>query len=294
MGMDLRRFASPNARLPVLALLVGVAVVGLSARPPEAPAGARPETPAPVGTSFTVLIALAVPAAVLVVIAAARYRRRATHLPPVADRRTTRQPYRWAAALALLVLLTATVAGSVLAARLSRPAPEPASATPAPTPAPPAADPPPAAPESYAWLLIAGSALLTLMIIAAIVHFRATAEDPGPTPPPVPTLAEAVHRALTAVIHPAADPKAAIIGCYAAMESALTAVPAAAPHAADSPSEVLDRAATLGAIHSPGAWRLVELFDEARFSPHPMTEHDRTDAAAALRVILADLEGARR
>jgi len=73
----------------------------------------------------------------------------------------------------------------------------------------------------------------------------------------------------------------------------VTTVPAATPHAADSPTEVLDRAVSAGTIRSPGAWRLVELFDEARFSPHPMTEANRAQAANALKRILDELRGRR-
>lgn len=286
--MSLRRFLSPNARLPVLALLVGVAVIGLAARPADAPAEVPTRTPDPGGTSlaFAILIAVAIPAAVLVMIAAVRYRRRPAPRPPV-ERRAGRQPRRWVAALALLGLLSATVAGSALAARLSRPDPPPAQPRPSTTPASSVTG----APEDLAWLLVAASTLLTLLIVAAIAHVRSTAEEPAPKPPPPPTLAEAVHRALAAVSRPGDDPRTAIIRSYAAMENALTTVPAAAPHAADSPSEVLHRAAALGAIRSPGAWRLVELFDEARFSPHPMTEPDRLDAVAAIRLIMADVEG---
>ncbi|HEV8561685.1 MAG TPA: DUF4129 domain-containing protein [Actinophytocola sp.] len=287
--MSLRRFVSPYARLPVLALLVGVTVIGLATHPADAPAEAPARTPDPGHTSlpFAILLALAIPATVLLTIAAVRYRRRPAPRPPVQRRAGRQPPRRWLAALALLGLLTVTVAGSALAARLSRPDPPPAEPRPSPTPASSVTG----APEDLAWLLVAASTLLTLLIVAAIAHIRSTAEEPAPKPPPPPTLAEAVHRALAAVTQPADDPRTAIIRSYAAMENALTTVPAAAPHAADSPSEVLHRAAALGAVRSPGAWRLVELFDEARFSPHPMTEHDRLDAVAAIRLILVDIEG---
>jgi hypothetical protein len=45
-------------------------------------------------------------------------------------------------------------------------------------------------------------------------------------------------------------------------------------------------------VRSPGAWRLVELFDEARFSRHPMTARDRADAEQALRLIRDELMAA--
>src|SRR5437773_834049 len=108
--------------------------------------------------------------------------------------------------------------------------------------------------------------LLSLLAIAitTTILLRPTRSEPNPPPTP--------------------DPRTAIIHCYAAMEGALGGVPGAAPHPADSPTEVLDRATATGAVRSPSAWRLVELFDEARFSTHRMTEPDRAAAESTLRL----------
>src|SRR5947207_2611857 len=154
------------------------------------------------------------------------------------------------------------------------------------TPPPAVSDPSATSTDDQGWLLIAALVLLALLAAAALAHRQNQEADP---PSPNPALLRAVERARTALGDPASDPRSAIVRCYAVMEGALTAVPAAAPHAADSPSEVLDRALTAGAVRSRGAWRLVALFDEARFSPHPMTETDRADATSALELILNEL-----
>ncbi|MPZ85342.1 MAG: DUF4129 domain-containing protein [Actinophytocola sp.] len=84
-------------------------------------------------------------------------------------------------------------------------------------------------------------------------------------------------------------PRAAILRCYAAMEQALAGSGRAAPRPPDTPTEVLDRAARTGLVRVGAARRLVDLFSEARFSRHPMTEADRLRATRALDEVLADL-----
>lgn len=112
-------------------------------------------------------------------------------------------------------------------------------------------------------------------------------------PDPVSTsLAHAAELGLAEMSDPAREPRAAIIACYAAMERGLADAPEAAPLASDTPSEVLARAVDHGALHSGAARSLVDLFTEARFSPHRMTEDDRESAVGLLERVLADLRGA--
>ena len=73
------------------------------------------------------------------------------------------------------------------------------------------------------------------------------------------------------------------------MERELTHVPGAAPLDCDTPSEVLARAVDRHALHAASATQLVELFEEARFSPHVMNEGHRDTAVEALRLVLAEL-----
>jgi hypothetical protein len=52
---------------------------------------------------------------------------------------------------------------------------------------------------------------------------------------------------------------------------------------------VLARAVDRHALHAESATQLVDLFEEARFSPHVMNEGHRDAAVDALRLVLADL-----
>ena len=85
------------------------------------------------------------------------------------------------------------------------------------------------------------------------------------------------------------EPREAIIACYAAMEDALATAPGAVPQESDTPTEVLARAVEHHAIHAGTATDLVELFAEARFSPHVMNEGHRETAVRALQLVLAEL-----
>lgn len=87
------------------------------------------------------------------------------------------------------------------------------------------------------------------------------------------------------------SPQAAIIACYAAMEQSLTRA-GAAPADADTPDEVLTRAAGGGLIRSGAAAELTGLFRRARYGGREMTEADRAAALGALAHLSADLDGA--
>jgi len=103
------------------------------------------------------------------------------------------------------------------------------------------------------------------------------------------TLARAAEVGLAEIGDLSREPREAIIACYAAMERELTLVPGAAPLDCDTPSEVLARAVGRHALNADSATRLVEVFEEARFSPHVMNEGHRDIAVDALRLVLADL-----
>jgi hypothetical protein len=103
------------------------------------------------------------------------------------------------------------------------------------------------------------------------------------------SLARAAELGLAEIADLSREPREAIIACYAAMEHELMQVPGAAPLDCDTPSEVLARAVDHHALRAESATQLVELFEEARFSPHVMNEGHRDIAVDALRLVLADL-----
>jgi hypothetical protein len=143
--------------------------------------------------------------------------------------------------------------------------------------------------------------LLSVLLTAGAVitaRKRTTVAAPSAEPDPSTTpispsaaaaLQDAAERGLAAVASPANDPRAAIIACYRAMEVALTRTGAATPQDSDTPTEVLARAARGGLLRGESATSLANLFSEARFSAHPMTEGHRQAASNHLRQLLAEL-----
>jgi Domain of unknown function (DUF4129) len=87
-----------------------------------------------------------------------------------------------------------------------------------------------------------------------------------------------------------ADPRQAIVACFAVMERTLAELgEGLAPRAEDTPAEVLHRGEVAGVVPRRPADALLRLFHEARFSEHPMGEADRVSADRALSEILTAL-----
>lgn len=106
------------------------------------------------------------------------------------------------------------------------------------------------------------------------------------------SLVRAAERGLVEIGDVSREPRQAIIACYVAMEHALAASPGTVPQDCDTPSEVLSRAVEHHALHTDSATQLVELFAEARFSPHAMNESHREVAVRMLGLVLAELRSA--
>jgi hypothetical protein len=84
------------------------------------------------------------------------------------------------------------------------------------------------------------------------------------------------------------DARAAIIACYLAMERSLAGA-GAARDVAETPDELLARAAGAGLVRGEAAGRLTALFYEARFSSHPLPASSKTAAQQALSEMAASL-----
>ncbi len=122
--------------------------------------------------------------------------------------------------------------------------------------------------------------------LAAVALARARRRDPEPLPRAA--VAEGARDAAAAAAIPA-DPRAAVLAAYARMEAALATV-GLARRPSDAPREYLARLeAGLGGGRAPAA-RLTELFERARFSPHPVGEDLRREAIGALESLRAELE----
>jgi hypothetical protein len=114
-------------------------------------------------------------------------------------------------------------------------------------------------------------------------------DDGSPRRGSAESLARAAEVGLAEIGDLSREPREAIIACYAAMEHELTHVPGAVPLDCDTPAEVLARAVARHAVRADSATQLVDLFEEARFSPHVMNEGHRDAAVQALHLVLAEL-----
>lgn len=141
--------------------------------------------------------------------------------------------------------------------------------------------------------------LLVVLVGATLLASRkrpeevvAGADDDAPavaSPPEPKSLARAAARGLAEIGDLSREPREAIIACYAAMERELAQIPGSAPRDFDTATEVLARAVARRSLSTENAAQLVDLFTEARFSPHVMNEQHREIAVNALRVVLAEL-----
>jgi Domain of unknown function (DUF4129) len=144
-----------------------------------------------------------------------------------------------------------------------------------------------------------GYILFALVVLAAIVacvvlltRLRRSApggyagELPGDETDELRRAVESGRTALRAVD----DARAAIIACYLAMERSLARA-GTARTMAETPDELLGRAAAAGLIHGSAAARLTGLFYEARFSSHVLPASAKDDASQALATISAELRG---
>jgi Domain of unknown function (DUF4129) len=150
------------------------------------------------------------------------------------------------------------------------------------------------------YLIASTVALLVLIVVGAVVAVRRrrigaapiVAAEP-PRPPTLTDTSESLVRAaevgLAEIGDPSREPREAIIACYAAMERELMYVPGAIPQDFDTPTEVLARAVENHVLHVDNAGELVNLFEEARFSPHVMSEAHRESAIRVLQLVLAEL-----
>ncbi len=140
-------------------------------------------------------------------------------------------------------------------------------------------------------ILVAGTLIMSRRRFRAATPYTFADDDIEDRPParPSESLVRAAEVGLAEMSDRSREPREAIIACYAAMERELANVPGAAPQEFDTPTEVLARAVERHALHIDNAVQLVNLFEEARFSPHVMNEGQRDVAVDVLRLVLAEL-----
>jgi hypothetical protein len=148
---------------------------------------------------------------------------------------------------------------------------------------------------AFAWLLGIAALVALIVVVVRWLRARQSSDAEGIDGGVVDggdeeALAEAVNAGQQALADDR-DARAAIIACYAAMEASL-AESGVSRMKADTPAELLERAVEAGLVPEEAARGLTDLFREARYSTHPMSEHQRDRAAAALDAIAAHLAAA--
>ena len=139
------------------------------------------------------------------------------------------------------------------------------------------------------WPVITGMAIAVVVVLALAVlsRRRRSAGPPRDRHNRLTRLLESLAAGSDA-LNAGGEPREAIIACYAAMERGFAAA-GSAPAAADTPAEVLARAAGAGIVRSGPGEVLTGLFRRARYSTQPMTSGDAGAAANALAQMRADL-----
>jgi hypothetical protein len=299
----------------VVAVLVLLIVIAASLRGylPGVDRAAQ-KSPADSGSSLVYIIAmLGVSTVIFAVAVIARLRdprKRASSAAGLPDRisdshaRPTWRVLAIGAAVLVAWLLTVFLISQFVVPRAAGPGPT-APASTAPTAANVGSRPPEQPHQGgdramMRYLMATTIALGTLIVVSAVASVRrrrvtdapvVAADLPRPLdfPAASDSLVRAAEVGLAEIEDRSREPREAIIACYAAMERELAHVPGAVPQDFDTPTEVLARAVENHALHVDSAGELVNLFEEARFSPHVMSETHRENAWSVLQLILADL-----
>ncbi len=294
-------------RVVAVTVLLVVAGAALHGYLPGGEPPPREQPSSGFGSLFAVVAMLAVSMAIIVIAIITQYRRPraspgAGELPR--ERTGERRPLTWR----MLLIAVAVIGGwLLLVALMSRLSMQvEIEQPPSDTSTPPSGvrEPRPEQPEppSSVFGVLAGSAMVLMMLVltATVIvarlmrrstpqvwpgdEYRPAAAAAGPD-----SLARAAEVGLAEIGDLSREPREAIIACYAAMERELENSPEVVPRESDTPSEVLARAVEHHALRADSATELVDLFEEARFSPHVMTEEHREIAVRVLRLALADL-----
>ena len=299
-----------RSRVVAVIVLLVVAAAALHGYLPGAEAPPRERPTGGFGSLFAVIAMIVVSMAIIVIAIITQSRHRpVSHGPgePPREMVGERRPLTWRMVLIAVAVL---IAWLLLVALLSRmnahvgvDQPPPDAGAPPGTRGVPADRPDEPEPSSNVFSLLAGSTVMLMAAVflgAAIIgrrqRHRATPASPAsddyrPATPEsrADPLARAAELGLAEAGDLSREPREAIIACYAAMERQLANSPNIVPRESDTPSEVLARAVEHHALGADSATVLVDLFEEARFSPHVMTEEDRETAMRVLRLVLDEL-----
>jgi hypothetical protein len=279
-----------TARLALVAAAVAVAAAGLRAAVPATSwdDGRWRQDGIPLGLGLEAVFA------VLLIVVEMRRRRDPGAGQPAAGLRGGLRAFLITAVIALPVLVLADAVGH-LPARKARPQRPPAGRLRAPSP-PPSAHATRGGGGVDVTLVLYALLIAAIVIAAAITVVLIRRRAPAASWAEVGELEDeepdaALRRAVAsgqAALADIDDARLAIIACYVAMEASLARA-GTVRGAAETPDELLGRAAAAGLAGGGAAATLTALFYEARFSTHPLPAGARAEARDALAELAAAL-----
>jgi Domain of unknown function (DUF4129) len=284
----------PAAASIAVGLTAAIAIVALASRAPLS--HSTPVNAVSARTPVTALVMLLLGAAVLglaalvALIVPARRRKGPAELQAHTEPLSAHWLWKLAALVVPLLLGAALIAAAALGVRTSTPTSGRGVLTHGPTPVVPAH--PQAGRGGYAvpsWLPWTVLAIVLVGAAVVVTVLRARRESAINDQLPQQIGARAAVRAAIGALDSASDPRRAVIAAYVAMEHEL-ATHGIARLPAEAPREYLGRvlAETAGAERE--ARTLTGLFEEARFSTHPIPERVRELALSALNSLRSRLE----
>jgi Domain of unknown function (DUF4129) len=140
-----------------------------------------------------------------------------------------------------------------------------------------------------AWLPWIALAVGVVAVAAALTFVLARRRQRGDPEPSDRIAARQAIGAAIGALDAATDPRAAVIAAYAAMEAALAAS-GVIRSPAEAPREYLRRVLVASSATEREAGTLTGLFEEARFSAHPIPDRVRVHALSALSSLRARLQ----
>jgi hypothetical protein len=140
-----------------------------------------------------------------------------------------------------------------------------------------------------AWLPWTVIAILVAAVVVAVLVLVARRNSVADEPAERDAAQAALGAAMQA-LDTEDDPRTAVIAAYVAMEGAFAAH-GLARSSTEAPREYLTRVLSLSGGAGGEATTLTNLFEEARFSRHPISERVRERALGALRTLRARLSG---
>lgn len=141
---------------------------------------------------------------------------------------------------------------------------------------------------------VVGGIVAWILLLRRVAGGRRRSRSDRPAAAPdvlLDAVAEDSAEHLSALRHGA--PREAIIGCWASLEATMRRI-GLAPDAAETSTELVQRALSAYPIEHGTIHRLAALYREARFSTHRIPETSRALAIASLERLHAELAGVRR